>query len=426
MIQRIAMLSVHTCPLATLGGKKTGGMNVYVRDLGRELGRRGIQVDVFTRSANPEVPRVTPLGENSRVIHVVSGPERYLGSNDIYPYLPEFVANTLAFAAGEGQGYDMIYSHYWLSGWVAHELRANWGAPVAQMFHTLGRMKNRIARQLDQYEGDVRIVTETDVMTWADCLIAATPAEEAQMLWLYRADRRKIEIVPPGVDLQRFRPIATEEAKARVGIPPEKRMLLFVGRIEPLKGIDTILCAFALLREASPALLDDVCMCVIGGDEEGDAPEPEMARLVALRDQLGLRDRVTFLGARDQDALHYYYGASEALIMPSDYESFGMVALEAMACGTPVIASEIGGLAYLVRDGVTGFHVPTREPAALAERIRFVLTRPDARAEISRNARQTAQDYGWPLIADRLLSVFHEMMERKAGLHPASISAAKR
>jgi len=420
-IKRIAMLSVHTCPLATLGGKKTGGMNVYVRDLGRELGRRGIEVDVFTRSANPDVAHVTSMGEHARVIHVRCGPEVYLGSGEIYPHLPEFVENTLAYAEAAGRHYDVIYSHYWLSGWVSHELRARWDVPVVQMFHTLGRMKNRIAQSSSgEVESDIRVFTETDVMSWADRLIAATQAERSQLLWLYRADRRRIDVIPPGVDLDRFRSLPREEAQRRIGVPPYHRMLLFVGRLEPLKGVDNILHAVALLRAEYPALLDDVCMCVIGGNTDEETPESEMVRLKALRDDLGLEERVTFLGAQDQDALPYFYAAAEALIMPSDYESFGMVALEAMACGTPVIASEIGGLAFLVQDGINGFHVPTREPAALAERIRIILSQPEVGQQISQTAHAMAQHYGWPLIADRLLGVFEDVKREHTTLRVTS------
>jgi D-inositol-3-phosphate glycosyltransferase len=245
------------------------------------------------------------------------------------------------------------------------------------------------------------------------------------MLWLYRIDRRKIEIVPPGVDLARFHPMARQQAQAWIGVPSHHRMLLFVGRIEPLKGVDNILRAFALMREESPELLENVCMCVIGGDVEGDPPEPEMARLLALRDDLHLGDRVTFMGARDQDTLQYYYAAAEALIMPSDYESFGMVALEAMACGTPVIASEVGGLAYLVQDGVNGFHVPTREPAALAGRICTILTDEDTRRKMSEAAQQTAQHYGWPVIADRLLRVFGDVIAQRAAIKKDVVPASR-
>lgn len=412
-IRRIAMLSVHTSPLATLGGKKTGGMNVYVRDLSRELGRRGIAVDVFTRRSDRDHPAVTRFGDNARTVLVPAGPARPLGTGDIYPHLPQFVAGVLAFTGEEALTYDIIFSHYWLSGWVAHELRARWGVPVAQMFHTLGRMKNRIAQRATEQETDIRIFTETDIMSWADRLIAATPAERAQMLWLYRADRRKIEVVPPGVDLDRFGPLDPREARAALGLTDNDRMLLFVGRIEPLKRVDQILQAVARLRAEEPALMGGVCVWIIGGDGEDVTLDAETARLRALRDELGLRERVRFLGAQEQDRLPTYYRAAVALIMPSDYESFGMVALEAMACGTPVIASEVGGLAFLVEDGVTGFHVPSREPAALAGRIRAILTRPERRAQMGRAARAVARRYGWAMIAGRLLAIFESMHQTR-------------
>ncbi len=408
------MLSVHTCPLATLGGKKTGGMNVYVRDLSREFSRRGIAVDVYTRSQDPCIPHVnTTLAEKARVIHIPSGPEAPLDTIAVYPHLPQFTENVLAFAAQNRLTYDIIYSHYWLSGWAAHELRAAWQVPVVQMFHTLGHMKNRIARQSPSRSSDirdVRVFTETDIMSWADCLIAATPAERAQMLWLYQADRRKIYIVPPGVDLAHFRPLDRASAKETIGVPADHKMLLFVGRIEPLKGVDSILEAMALIRQRRPELCRNLCISIIGGDPDEPAHEnAEMDRLKKLRETLGLHDLVTFLGATDQDRLRYYYNAAEALIMPSDYESFGMVALEAMACGTPVIASEIGGLAYLIRDGQTGFHVPVREPDALAERIMSILQNPDRREAMSQAALAAAQEYSWTTIADRLLAIFETL-----------------
>jgi D-inositol-3-phosphate glycosyltransferase len=415
-IRRIAMLSVHTCPLATLGGKKTGGMNVYVRDLSRELSRRGIAVDVFTRSQDPCQPHINAtLAENVRVIHIPTGPETPLDTTDVYPYLPQFVSNVLAFVEQRDIRYDMIYSHYWLSGWAAHELRAAWNVPVAQMFHTLGHMKNRIMdEQLPNPETlrDIRIFTETDIMSWADVLIAATPAERTQMLWLYQADRRTISVVPPGVDIAHFRPMDRAAARREVGIPERHRMLLFVGRIERLKGIETLLLAVDLIRGENPAIADRLCVTIIGGNpEEITRPDAEMTRLQAIQQELDLHGLVTFAGARDQDRLRHYYNAADALIMPSDYESFGMVALEAMACGTPVIASEVGGLAYLVRDDQTGFHVPVREPAALAARILELLEHPDAHARMSANAHQVAQDYAWPHIAEQLLAIFAALPE---------------
>jgi len=422
-IQRIAMLSVHTCPLATLGGKKTGGMNVYVRDLSREFARRGVAVDIFTRSQDPCQPHINDtLAEGVRVIHIPTGPETPLDTTAVYPHLPQFVDNTLAYVASNDIHYSVIYSHYWLSGWAAHDLRAAWGVPVAQMFHTLGHMKNRIAAdQPDPGSAirDIRVFTETDIMSWADVLIAATPADRAQMLWLYQAPRQKIQIVPPGVDLTHFQPMDRALAKAAIGIPPRHRMLLFVGRIERLKGIETLLQAVDLIRSEHAAALSDVYVTIIGGDlAEAEESNSEMSRLQAMQQELRLHGLVSFIGARDQDRLRYYYNAAEALIMPSDYESFGMVALEAMACGTPVIASEVGGLAYLIRDGYTGFHVPVREPEALARRILSILEHPGLRESMSRNARQTAQNYAWPLIADRLLEIFAAL--------PAPTTSARR
>ncbi len=413
-LKRIAMLSVHTCPLATLGGKKTGGMNVYVRDLSREIARRGIAVDVFTRSQDPCQPHIShSLAPNARVIHIPTGPETPLETTEVYPHLPQFVENVLAFIASEGIEYDVIYSHYWLSGWAAHEIRARLGIPVAQMFHTLGHMKNRIAEGHNARQHairDIRIFTETDIMSWADLLVAATPAERAQMLWLYQADRRKIEVIPPGVDTCHFQPLDRLQSKAEIGIPQHHKMLLFVGRIERLKGVETLLRAISLIRQQEPALAADMCVTVIGGNpDEPEDENSEMSRLKTLADRLSLHDLVAFIGARDQDRLRYYYNAAEALIMPSDYESFGMVALEALACGTPVIASEVGGLAYLIQDGETGFHVPVREPAALAARIIQLLKSPEVRARMSARAHMTAQDYAWSRIADQLLAQFSNM-----------------
>ncbi len=415
-IRRIAMLSVHTCPLATLGGKKTGGMNVYVRELSRELARQGIGVDVFTRSQDPCQPHVNDtLSERARVIHILAGPESPLDTHDLYPHLPQFAENVLSFAARNRLSYDLVFSHYWLSGWVAHILRAEWQIPVLQMFHTLGHMKNRVAPDQSEHPSgvrDIRVFTETDIMSWADGLIAATPAEHAQMLWLYNADRRKIHIVPPGVDTRHFCPIDRDTARAEINIPLAGRMFLFVGRVERLKGLDTILLATRKIQERRPDLSKNICITLIGGDLDDPASSnTEVARLQAIREELQLHDIVTFVGARDQDRLRYYYNAAEALIMPSDYESFGMVALEAMACGTPVIASEVGGLAYLVRDGETGFHVPVREPDALAARMIAILEDDQLRKRMSQAAYQAAQEFDWSAIAGHLLEIFRALPE---------------
>ncbi len=414
--KRIAMLSVHTCPLAMLGGKKTGGMNVYVRDLSIELARRGIQVDVFTRSQDDCVPAIShELGFGARVIHIPAGPQEPIPVADIIGHLDEFVAGVLRVAQEEQLHYDLIHSHYWLSGLVAERLQREWpSAPIVHMFHTLGHMKNRVATGDNERVPPERITGEQHVLQVADRIIVATPAEQAQLHWLYGVRTGKEVVIPPGVDLDRFYAIPKAQAKAAVGIPDSHRNIMFVGRIEPLKGIDTLLQAIALIQNRYPEAVENVCVAIIGGDPWSDNPDVEMARLQAMRTELGVHDMVTFLGAKDQNILPNYYAAAEMVIMPSHYESFGMVALEAMATGTPVIASEVGGLAFLIRDGENGFHVPSRDPEALAERIYELLVNPACRNRLGHQAQQYAQQYAWPKIVDRLLRVYESLLRERA------------
>ena len=408
---RIAMLSYHTCPLATLGGKDTGGMNVYVRELTRQLGQMGIHVDVFTRSQDDHVPHVLhELGYGNRVVHIPAGPETPLGKREMSEYIPHFVEGVKAFACEKGIKYDIIHSHYWMSGLAAASLSDLWGGtPIVHMFHTLGEMKNRIARSEAEREGEYRLNGERQVLARVNRVTVATLAELTQLRFLYKADQNKMVIIPPGVDVSHFYPIPSDEAKTYVGLKPENRMILFVGRIEPLKGVDTLIEAMACLQlreENHP-----VHLAIIGGDPSA-SPEDmtvEMARLQKLCDDLGLDQSVIFLGKRDQDKLPYYYSAAEVLVMPSHYESFGMVALEAMACGTPVIASEVGGLAYLVRDGETGFTIPAEEPEMLCEKLSWLLNDEALHQKMSGQAAGYAQDYAWEKIARQIVKVYEEL-----------------
>lgn len=418
--KRIAMLSVHTCPLAMLGGKKSGGMNVYVRDLSRELARQGIAVDAFTRSQDSYVPMISHgLGYGARVIHVKAGPEQPIPISEVAQYLDEFALAVEQFAAEEGVTYDLIHSHYWLSGLVAGKLKERWhNIPVVHMFHTLGRMKNRVATSDRELAPPERIEGEQEVIEVADRIVAATPAEQAQLHWLYGNRTGKEIVVSPGVDLDKFRPLPKEAAKAHVGIPVRDRNILFVGRIEPLKGVDTLLQAMALIQDRYPTAVENVDVTIIGGDPWANDPDLEMARLQAMREQLGIHDIVTFIGARDQNELPFYYAAAEIVVMPSHYESFGMVALEAMATGTPVIASEVGGLAFLVQDGENGFHVPSRDPETLAERIYELLTNDTCRTRLGQNALNHARQYAWSDIAAQMLDVYSELLKPAGEAEP--------
>ena len=407
------MLSYHTCPLATLGGKDTGGMNVYVRELTRQLGKMNIHVDVFTRSQDDHVPHVLhELGYGNRVVHIPAGPEHPMPKQELANYIPEFVEGIKAFACDKKIQYDIIHSHYWMSGIAAASLSDGWaGLPIVHMFHTLGEMKNRIARTDEEREGVYRIEGERQVLRRVDRVVVATIAELTQLRFLYKANAKKLVVIPPGVDVSHFYPIPADEARAYIGLKPEDRMILFVGRIEPLKGVDTLLEAMSCLqmKESRP-----VHLAIIGGDPAA-SPEDmnaEMARLKNLCEVLGLDQSVVFLGVRDQDKLSYYYSAAEVVVMPSHYESFGMVALEAMACGTPVIASEVGGLAYLVRDGETGFTIPAEEPETLCEKLSWLLNDDELHAKMSAQAAAYAQDYAWEKIAKQIVDVYEGLVKQ--------------
>jgi D-inositol-3-phosphate glycosyltransferase len=431
-IRRIAMLSVHTCPLATLGGKETGGMNVYVRELTRELSSRGLAVDVFTRSQNPALPRIRekgPLGPHGRVIHLPAGPERPYDKNAVLQHLPEFVAGVRAFATAEGIHYDILHSHYWLSAVAAQALAGEWGTPIVHMFHTLARLKNQVAQSPAEMESEQRIASETEIMGYADRIVAATTLEREQMEALYAADPAKISVVPPGVDLARFRRLPAAEARAYVGVPADHNMILFVGRIQPIKGIDTLIRAVALALAREPEFRSKTCLAIIGGDPDAGSERGEMARLKTLRETLGVGDMVTFLGSKDQDTLAYYYSAAAMVVAPSHYESFGMVALEAMACGAPVIASDVGGLSLNVAEGFNGYLVPSGDAEALADKVTLLLKYEGLREQLGEQAMRWAERFSWGVIADEILEVYHRALALAAascGWRPPELAAGLR
>jgi len=409
----IAMLSYHTCPLAILGGKNTGGMNVYVRELTRFLGRKGVHVDVFTRSENEHIPSVShDLGYFNRVVHIPAGPEVFLPKEALAEYTETFAQEILDFTSKKQIHYDLVHSHYWLSGMAGGILKDAWNVPMLQMFHTLGKMKQRIGRTIEEREGQYRIDGETNVMHMADLIVAATEAEQSQLQDLYGVDPQKTIAIPPGVNTHHFYPIPSDEAKEAIGISPRDRMALFVGRIEPLKGVDTLIKAMSIVKKNCRSFICPQYLIIIGGDPEGeeDALSGEMARLQQLCKALDLDEMVVFLGKRGQNTLPYYYSAAEVVVMPSHYESFGMVALEAMACGTPVIASRVGGLVHLIKDGETGFFVPAQDAEVLAEKLRLIFVDHDLRAEIGARAAAYAKGFSWELITQQMIDVYQGML----------------
>jgi D-inositol-3-phosphate glycosyltransferase len=330
-------------------------------------------------------------------------------------HLDEFTDGVKDFAESKEIEYDLIHCHYWLSGLAGLSLRETWNLPLIQMFHTLAIMKDRVARSVEEEPTDLRLESEARLLQSADRVVAATPAEVAQIQWLYREDTSRVVVIPPGVDTSRFYPISDDEAKEYIGVPCHDRMLLFVGRIEPLKGIDTLIEAVGILHKEGVLDRHPFCLAVIGGDTQSSREQmsAEMERLHAMRESLEILDLITFLGKRDQDTLPYYYSAAEAVVVPSHYESFGLVALEAMACGTPVVASETGGLAFLVRDGETGFHVPTADPEALAEKLRLIIQDDELRAQLGQQAAEYAQAYSWSRMVEQVIDLYRSMLGKK-------------
>ncbi len=418
---RVAMLSFHTSPIAVLGGKETGGMNVYVRELSRHLASRGLCVDIFTRSQSEHEPRIDGISERlpgARVIHIPAGPRAPHSKHRLVEYMNEFVEGVRAFAGEEKIEYDLLHAHYWLSGVAALELQADWpGAPVVQMFHTLGAMKNRVAVGLADRETERRVQAETELMQKVDRVVASTPRDLEQMVELYGAPPERIAVIPPGVDTELFHSVPRLRAKEWIGSYNQKTVL-FVGRIDPVKGLDNWFRAMRRVVEVEPLLRDRMCVCLVGGDVDDDEdPNSEMSRLDRLKDELGIGDVVTFLGGRAQSSLPYYYSAADVVVMPSRYESFGLAALEAMACGTPVVASDVGGLSFVVRDGETGFLVPEGDVERLAQCILAILLDPPLRERMSERAVEVAQDYAWPVIADKMLGLYAEVRSGKQVLH---------
>ena len=416
MTRRIAMLSVHACPLAKLGGRDSGGMNVYVRELARTLGRSGTQVDVFTRWREKYDPRIQQLGPNARVIHIESGPMGYWPKMDVYEHLDEFTAKLGEHVASEGRAYDLLHAHYWLSASVAKTLAERWSVPRIQMFHTLGLVKREVMDEDPGGESDIRIAIEREAVNESAAIVAASTIELGELRDLYGADRARVEVIPCGVDPVMFHPVRQAEARERLGRDQCERVVLFVGRIEQIKGIDVLLRALGLLFFRRPDLRQSVCLVVVGGalDPGDDAPETEkILELRRLVHQHRMEDNVNFVGSLDQESLALYYAAADICAVPSLTESFGLVALEAMACGTPVVGTRVGGLQTLIEHGESGLLVPAGDYQALAEAIAELLSDERLRMHLAHGGRDRAEHYTWTGVGQRIAALYGRILESR-------------
>ena len=400
--RRVCVLSVHTSPLEQPGTGDAGGMNVYIEQTARRMAQRGVEVEIFTRATSSEQPPVAELAPGILVRHVAAGPFEGLGKNDLPGQLCAFTAGVLRTEARHEPGwYDVVHSHYWLSGQVGWLARDRWGVPLVHSAHTLARVKNSALAQGDVPEPMVRIIGEDQVVAEADRLIANTDEEARQLVELCDADPSRIATVPPGVDLQRFAPGDRDAARRSFAIAPDAVVLAFVGRIQPLKAPDVLLRAAAEMLVRDPSLRSRLVVLVAGGPSGSGLAEPTALQELAV--SLGITDVARFLPPQGGDGLVDLYRAADVVAVPSHNESFGLVALEAQACGTPVVAARVGGLPVAVADGRSGLLVDGHGSAEWADALTAALARRD---ELRRGAVTHARRFSWNRTADALLETY--------------------
>ena len=403
--RRVAMVSLHTSPLDQPGTGDAGGMNVYVLELARRLAARGVEVDVFTRATTSTLPAVVDVSDGIQVHHIAAGPYEGLGKDELPAQLCAFAREVLRAEAVRPPGYyDLVHSHYWLSGQVGALASERWGVPLVHTMHTMAKVKNAALATGDSPEPRARVIGEEQVVAAADMLVANTSEEAGQLISLYDAVPERVEVVHPGVDLRTFRPVGMREARERLGLPAEGDVITFVGRIQPLKAPDVMLRAVARLLERDPSLRSSLTVAVVGGPSGSGLQHPDS--LVRLAESLGISSSVRFVPPVSQEALADWYAASSLVCVPSYNESFGLVAIEAQATGTPVVAASVGGLTTAVADGASGLLVEGHEPADYAAAFERVLREPGLRDRLATGAVAHARGFGWDRTAARMLEVY--------------------
>jgi len=407
--KRVATISVHTSPLEQPGTGDAGGMNVYVVEVAKRLAARGVEVDIFTRAVSRDQPPVVELAPGVLVRHIEAGPFEDLDKTDLPSQLCQFTFEVLREEAAHAPGrYDLVHGHYWLSGQVGAVAKERWGVPLVQSMHTLGKVKNAALALGDTAEPDIRIRGEAEVIAAADRIVANTSAEAGELIKFYEANPRRVAAVSPGVDLAMFRPGSQRQARRRLGIAPNAVVLMFAGRVQPLKAPDILLRAAARLVSDHPRLAERLVVAFVGGPSGTGRNDPDS--LIQLASALGISANVRLEPPCPQRDLADWYRAASVVVVPSYSESFGLVAVEAQACGTPVVAAAAGGLRTAVRDGFSGVLIDEHDPAKYASAIWNLIADSGRLARLSRGARKHASGFGWSATVDQLLAVYGDAM----------------
>ncbi len=391
---RIAMLSVHSSPTSLLGTNDAGGMSVYIRELAKELGRQGHCVDIFTRLTDYNHSETEDLYENVQLIRLRAGQEAYLPKLELYDYLDDFFQELDRYKKQKNIDYDCIHSHYWMSGWVGRLAQNSWKTPQIIIFHTLGMVKNIIAGEA--LEPEIRIDTEKDLIETSCRILAFTEREKEYLSKCFKVSTERIGVVPGGVNLELFRPINMTFARERVGFDDDETILLYVGRFAPLKGLTRLLKTMACFKGKKGFRL-----IIIGGNGQEST---EVRHFKEISNKYGIQDMVTFAGRVEHNILPYYYSAADLLVLPSHYESFGLVALESLACGTPIIATQVGGMKSILEEGETGLLVNNFSPSNLAKGIETLLCR--SREKSPHAIRASIRKYRWAHIAEKVVDEY--------------------
>ncbi len=412
-VQRVAMISVHTSPLAILGGKDAGGLNVYVRELARQLESSRVMVDIFTRRYDETTPEIVQMSAGIRVITVDAGAPEIVSKDELFCLLPEFASEVALFSLREGLRYDVVHSHYWLSGWVANLLKRYWNAPTVHMFHTLAHLKNQVSDD-KHHESTLRVQIERRLLEVLDNIVAPNPDERAELIWTLGANNARICTIPPGIDLNRFQPRDVDEARRKLDLP-DNPLVLFIGRIDPIKGIDTLLKAFRDLQRRAwdglPPKLVFIGGTMLESPDGTEVPGDDLKPVIDRARELGIVDHIIFRGAQPQDLLPDYYAAATVCAVTSLYESFGLVAVEAMACGLPVVATRVGGMKFTVEEDISGLLVPSGDHQSIAGALARVITDRPFRSTLQVGARQAAIRFSWHTVGSAVLNLYERLAE---------------